>query len=85
MKPGDWWGREIFLERIIGETSRPLRLIVFSGDGLASYIALGHDGEYAPKVLCTIQTGFLELPLGIMEKLKSIQRCGSGVPMKTRV
>ena len=51
------------------DVNRKLTLFYFTGEGLASYIALSQNGQYPPKILCTIQTGALEHPDGIMPKL----------------
>jgi hypothetical protein len=37
-------------------------------EGLASYIALSQNGQYAPKIISTIQTGALENPEGILHR-----------------
>jgi hypothetical protein len=50
-------------------TGRLLTLYYFTGEGLASYVALSSNGKYAPRVLCTIQTGVLERPNGLMTRL----------------
>ena len=63
------WGREIFLERTIGETKRKLRLLYFTGEALASYLAISHLGKYPPKYVCTVQSISLEVPGGIFEKM----------------
>ncbi|MEI7905705.1 MAG: hypothetical protein WCI43_09895, partial [Candidatus Firestonebacteria bacterium] len=63
------WGREIFLERIIGSTKRKLRLLYFTGEALASYLAMSHIGKYPPKYVCTVQSISLEVPGGIFEKM----------------
>jgi len=47
-------------------TDRRLRLLYMTAEGMASYIALTHNGRYAPRVLVTIQTGCLETPNGLM-------------------
>jgi hypothetical protein len=47
---------------------REFTLIIFYGEGLASYIALSHNGLYAPRVLCTVQTGVLEHPDSLMNR-----------------
>jgi len=49
--------------------NREIDFYYISSEGLASYIALSHNGIYAPKILCTIQTGVLENPEGIMNKM----------------
>lgn len=54
-------------------TGRRLRLLYMTAEGMASYIALTHDGRYAPKVLVTIQTGCLETPNGLMTDI--LERC----------
>lgn len=50
-------------------TGRLLTLHYFTGEGLASYVALSKNGKYSPRVLCTIQTGLLERPNGIITRL----------------
>ncbi len=50
-------------------TGRLITLYYFTGEGLASYVALSKNGKYAPRVLCTIQTGVLERPNGLMTRL----------------
>ena len=50
-------------------TGNLLTLYYFTGEGLASYVALSSNGKYAPRVLCTIQTGVLERPNGLMTRL----------------
>jgi hypothetical protein len=47
---------------------RNLKLYYFTGEGLASYIALSQNGMYPPKVLCTIQTDILESANGLMTR-----------------
>jgi len=54
-------------------TGRRLRLVYMTAEGMASYIALTHNGRYAPKVLVTIQTGRLEHPNGLMTDI--LERC----------
>ena len=46
-----------------------LVLYYFTGEGLASYIALSHNGLYQPKVLCTVETKLLEVRKEIMLRL----------------
>jgi hypothetical protein len=48
-----------------------VNLYFFTGEGIASYIVLSHNGKYAPKVLATIQTGIMEKPTGIMNNFYS--------------
>lgn len=50
-------------------TGRRLRLLYMTAEGMASYIALTHNGRFAPKVLVTIQTGCLEMPNGLMSDI----------------
>lgn len=48
------------------------RIITFyycTAEGLASYVALSQNGRFAPKILCTIETGALEHPDGILNRL----------------
>jgi hypothetical protein len=40
-----------------------------TAEGLASYILLSQNGKYAPTVLCTVQTGVLERPDGIINAI----------------
>ena len=51
--------------------NREIDLFFLTCEGLASYISLSHNGKYAPEILCTIQTGMLEHPEGIMNKMLS--------------
>jgi hypothetical protein len=48
-----------------------VNLYFFTGEGIASYIVLSKNGEYAPRVLGTIQTGMMEKPTGIMNNFYS--------------
>jgi hypothetical protein len=50
-------------------TGHLITLYYFTGEGLASYVALSSNGKYAPRVLCTIQTGGLERPNGVLTRL----------------
>ena len=61
------WMLDAEITRI--QTGKKIRLKYFTGEGLASYIALSHNGAYPPKVLATIQTGVLEQPNGLMSKI----------------
>lgn len=61
------WMLEAEVTRI--QTGKKLTLKYFTGEGLASYIALSHNGAYPPKILATIQTGVLEQPNGLMSKI----------------
>jgi hypothetical protein len=63
------WCISIGLTRIC--TGKKMKLFYFTGEGLASYVALSKNGRYAPRVLCTIQLGVLERPNGIMTRLLS--------------
>jgi hypothetical protein len=63
----DQWLIVVKLKR--KSTGRPITLYYFTGEGLASYVALSKNGKYAPRVLCTIQTGVLERPNGLMTRL----------------
>lgn len=60
------WLLEVELERL--GLDRTIKLYYFTGEGLASYIALSHNGTYPPKVLCTIQTGVLEKANRLMQR-----------------
>ena len=46
--------------------NREITMIYFTGEGLASYIALSQNGRYSPRVLCTIETKVLEHPDSMM-------------------
>ncbi len=46
--------------------NREISLLFLTAEGLASYIALSHNGKYAPKIFTTIQTGILEESEGLM-------------------
>lgn len=63
------WGREIILERIIGSVRRKLRLLYLEGEAIASYLCLSRLGAYPPKYLCTIQSGVMEEPNGLFERM----------------
>jgi hypothetical protein len=60
------WMLEVELERI--GLGRKITLFYFTGEGLASYMALSHNGAFPPKVLCTIQTGVLEKANRLMQR-----------------
>jgi hypothetical protein len=60
------WMLEIELKR--KGLDRNIKLYYFTGEGLASYIALSHNGVFSPKVVCTIQTGVLENANGLMSR-----------------
>jgi hypothetical protein len=60
------WILEVELERI--GLGRKITLYYFTGEGMASYIALSHNGAFPPKVLCTIQTGVLEKANRLMQR-----------------
>ncbi len=47
-------------------TGRVITLRYLTAEGLASYMVLSDNGRYAPRVLCTIETGALEHPDGMM-------------------
>jgi hypothetical protein len=51
------------------DLNREMQLFYFTGEGLASYIALSHNGRYQPKVICTIETKVLECNHRIMLNL----------------
>lgn len=57
------------------ELKRTMTLFYFTGEGLASYIALSHNGLFQPKILCTIETKVLEHNKSIM--LKFFEQIGS--------
>jgi hypothetical protein len=63
----DQWMITIKLRR--KSTNRIITLYYFTGEGLACYVALSRNGEFAPRVLCTIQSGILEIPNGLMSRL----------------
>jgi len=63
------WAIVYKLKRI--SLDREITLTIITAEGLASYIALSHNGVYAPKVLATIQTNILENPEGMLNKLLS--------------
>lgn len=64
-----FWGKEIIFNRIIGGKKRKLRLIYFMDEGMKAYVGLSQRGNYIPRYLCTIQSGELEKPNGVMERL----------------
>jgi len=43
-------------------SKKEIQLAFLTAEGLASYLALSHNGIYAPTILSTIQTQVLELP-----------------------
>ncbi|MFP7754445.1 hypothetical protein ACLG6S_07295 [Thermodesulfobacteriota bacterium B35] len=45
-------------------SGREITLYYLTAEGLASYIALSHNGIYAPRILATIRTNVLEKPHG---------------------
>jgi hypothetical protein len=49
-------------------TGRRLTLRYFTCEGLQAYVALSRGGRHAPRVLCTIQTGVLESPRGMLDR-----------------
>lgn len=57
------------------DLKRIMTLYYFTGEGLASYIALSHNGLFQPKILCTIETKVLEHNKSIM--LKFFEQIGS--------
>jgi hypothetical protein len=50
---------------------RNITLYFFTGEGIASYVALSQNGLYAPKIFSTIETGVLEHPESIMNNFFS--------------
>ncbi|GHB49218.1 hypothetical protein [Mongoliitalea lutea] len=52
----------VYYEVIFRPLNKHLKLYIYHGEGLATYLALSKSGQIAPKVLATIQTGFLEFP-----------------------
>lgn len=64
-----FWGRELIFNRVSGGIKRKLRVIYFSDEGMRAYIGLSRKGIFVPKYLCTIQSGELEEPEGVMERL----------------
>lgn len=41
---------------------REVTLFYLTGEGMATYHVMSHNGKFAPRVFCTIQTGMLENP-----------------------
>lgn len=60
------WLLEIDIKR--KGLNRIIKLYYFTGEGLASYIALSQNGLFPPKILCTIQTSILENANGLMSR-----------------
>lgn len=60
------WLLEVQLERV--GLNRSITLYYFTGEGLASYIALSHNGQFPPKVLCTVETKVLEYANTLMQR-----------------
>lgn len=69
MDPSKWWGIKLKFIRRIGNIERKINWFVFTGEGLASYQALSHAGQYPCKIFITVQSGLLEKPQGILERL----------------
>lgn len=65
----------IELKIVRKDLNRTMTLYYFTGEGLASYIALSHNGLFQPKILCTIETKVLEHNKTIM--LKFFEQIGS--------
>jgi hypothetical protein len=59
--------------------NRELNLYYFTAEGLATYVALSHNGRYTPKVFCTIETKILErdnnIVTSLFQQLKSYPLC----------
>ena len=49
-------------------SNRNLTLCFFTWEGLEAYANLSQNGTYAPRVLCTIETGILESPNGLINR-----------------
>jgi hypothetical protein len=49
--------------------NRNIKLYYMTAEGLASYIALSHNGIFPPFILCTVQTKILEIPNGLMSQI----------------
>ena len=47
---------------------RTIELKIVATEAIASYIALSHNGKYAPKIVATIQTGVLEETDGFLNR-----------------
>ena len=60
------WLLEVQLERV--GLNRTITLYYFTGEGLASYVALSHNGQFPPKVLCTVETKVLEYANTLMQR-----------------
>jgi hypothetical protein len=60
-------------------TGREITFRYLTAEGLASYMVLSDNGRYAPRVLCTIETGALEHPDGMMNAFFS--RRGRKLPL----
>jgi hypothetical protein len=43
--------------------------LYFTSEALASYLCMSHMGKYPPKYVCTVQTGVIERPSGMFEKM----------------
>jgi len=64
MKEENKWGKLMFFKRKIGNCERELKLYYFTGEAIATYVALSQEGVYAPKIICTIQSGNMDEPDG---------------------
>lgn len=60
------WLLEVQLERV--GLNRTITLYYFTGEGLASYVALSHNGQFPPKILCTVETKVLEYANTLMQR-----------------
>jgi hypothetical protein len=49
--------------------NRKVKLYYMTAEGLATYIALSHNGIFPPLILCTVQTKVLEMPNGLMSQI----------------
>lgn len=47
-------------------TGRTLTWYFFTGEGVASYVALSQNGRFAPRIISTIETGVLEHPESLL-------------------
>lgn len=56
----------VFYKVLRKSLNREFTVIIFSGEGIASYIALSQNGKFAPKILATIETGVVEHPESLL-------------------
>lgn len=69
MKEKNLWGKLMFFKRRIGNLERKLKLYYFTGEAIATYVALSQEGIYAPKIVCTIQSGNMDEPDGFFSNV----------------